>query len=143
MSKYTTKLGSNGSYKRPLVTAQEKLTADEISSKLEGYEKVDDINDVPINTHMRYFIKKDNTMIFRTGGFLYNKQNSDKYIILSNGKNTWSVQIKDTIFYRKLSHKEEIDAIHRHYLKKIKEKDTIIKDLKRQILDLSKHRKQK
>ena len=43
MSKYVNKLGTDKSYKRPNATYQEKLSADEISEKLQGYEKVDDI----------------------------------------------------------------------------------------------------
>jgi hypothetical protein len=134
MPKYVSKLGSDKSYKRPKVTYQEKLTAKEIAEKLQGYQKVDNIADVPINTHVRYFIQKsDGSRLFRTGGFLNNKQNADKYVILSNGKHVWSVQVKNTIFFRKLSHKEEIDALHRYYKNKLKDKDKIIKKLEMKI----------
>lgn len=134
MSKFVKKLGTDTSYKRPKVTYQEALTADEIADKLQGYEKVDDISEVPLNTHIRYFVKrKDGGQDFRTGGFLYNKQNPDRYIMLSNGKNIWSVQVKGTTFFRKLSQKEEIDAIRAKYENKLAEKDKIIKSLKKYI----------
>lgn len=132
MSKSVKKLGSDRSYKRPKTTYQEQLTADEIAEKLQGYEKVDDISEVPLNTHIRYFkIEKDGTHTFRTGGFLFNKTNADKYVYLSNGKNSWVVQINGAIFYRKISHTEEIDALHRHYKKKLQDKDVIINKLKK------------
>ena len=134
MSRYIKKLGSDKSYKRPQVTYQEKLSAKEIEEKLQGYEKIEDLADVPLNTHIRYFkINPDGTQVFRTGGFLYNKQNSEKYVMLSNGKNTWSVQVKDAIFFRKLSQKEEIDALHNYYKKKLEERDVIIDKLKKYV----------
>ena len=75
MSKFTKKIGSDKSYKRPKKTMQEQLTAEEIAEKLQGYERVDDINEVPINTHLRYFtMEDDGKQVFRMGGFLQNKQ---------------------------------------------------------------------
>ena len=134
MSKSVKKLGADKSYKRPKVTYQEQLTADEIAEKLQGYEKVDDISEVPLNTHLRYFkTEKDGTQTFRTGGFLQNKTNASTYVMLSNGKSVWSVQVKNTVFFRKLTHKEEITAIHNLYKKKLKEKDAIINKLKQYI----------
>jgi hypothetical protein len=134
MSKYVKKLGSDASYIRPKQTLQEQLSADEITKKLQGYEKVDDISEVPLNTHIRYFkMNPDGSQVFRTGGFLHNKQNAEKYIMLSNGKNSWSVQVADAIFFKKMSHKDENDAIHASYKKKLDEKDIIIEKLKKYI----------
>ena len=131
MSKRAKKLGADKTYKRPKVTHQEKLSAEEIEEKLEGYVKVDDIAEVPLNTHMRYFtITKDGSHVFRLGGFLQNKQNAEKYVMLGNGKQVWSVQVKDSIFYRKMSHKEEIDKIHEYYKEKLDKKDQVIAKLK-------------
>lgn len=134
MSKKIEKLGSDKSYKRPKITYQEQLTGDEIQEKLSGYVKVDNIADVPLNTHIRYFIiNDDGSQSFRLGGFLHRKDNADVYVRLSNGKNTWSVQVANAIFYKKISHKEEIESIHAMYKKKLKEKDEIIKKLKREL----------
>lgn len=131
MSKYVKKLGSDKSYNRPDITYQEKLSNDEIKEKLQGYEQTNNITEIPLNTHIRYFIKnQDGTQIFRTGGFLHSKQNPDKYIMLSNGKDIWSVQIKNRIFFKKMSHADEIAAIHAFYKKKLTEKDSIINKLK-------------
>lgn len=139
MSKYVKKLGSDKSYKRPKITYQEKLSAEEIQEKLQGYIKVDNIAEVPLNTHIRYFTtKSDGTQVFRTGGFLDNKNESDKYIMLSNGKNKWSVQVKNTVFFRKMSHKEEIETLHSYYQKKIEEKDLTIDKLKKYIKKIKK-----
>jgi len=133
MSKFVKKLGSDTSYKRPKITIQESLTAEEIAEKLEGYEKVDDISEVPLNTHIRYFVNDGDNQLFRTGGFLYNKSNADKYVMLSNGKSIWSVQVENATFFRKLTHKEEIESIKAKYEKKLKEKNKTIKKLKKYI----------
>ena len=134
MSKYIKKLGSDKSYKRPKTTYQEKLTANQIAEKLQGYEKVDNIEDVPLNTHIRYFVTNpDGSQTFRLGGFLHNKQNADRYIMLTNGRDIWSVQVKGTVFFRKMSQKDEIAALTAMYKKKLAEKDLIIDNLKKYI----------
>ncbi|XWV26635.1 hypothetical protein QJ857_gp0426 [Tupanvirus soda lake] len=134
MSKYVQKLGSDKTYKRPKKTFQETLSADEISKLLQGYEKVDEIADVPLNTHIRYFkTNPDGSQTFRTGGFLHNKQNPEKFVMLSNGKQIWSVQTKGTVFFKKMSQKDEIAAIHALYKKKLAEKDETISKLKKYI----------
>ena len=98
----------------------------EILEKLEGYTQVDNIGDVPLNTHIRYFtINNDGSRTFRFGGFLSSKDNADTYIILSSGKTTWSVQTSGTTFFRKLNHDEEID----NYKKKLADKDIVINEL--------------
>jgi hypothetical protein len=136
MSKYTKKLGSDNTYKRPKKTHQEQLTADEIAEKLQGYERVDDISEVPINTHVRYFITDENgEQTFRLGGFLQNKNNADKYVYLSNGKVSWVVQVANTIFFRKMSHQEEIDGLTIQYKKKLKEKTELINEYRQIIID--------
>lgn len=102
-------------YKKPLITLQQKLNKNEIEDKLYDYEEVKDISKVKLQTHIRYFIFKEDPVkhnikkLFRLGGYLVNKENADKYVVLSNGKNTWSVQVKNTIFYRKLDSQDIID----------------------------------
>ena len=105
MYKYTTKL-SLDNYNRPPMTYTEKLTPEQIEEKLQDYQKVEDLYAVPIGTHLRYFIIKDGLKLFRTGGLLHKNQGLPVYIILTNGINSWSVQVKNTIFYRKMTQKE-------------------------------------
>uniref|UniRef100_A0A6C0LSJ5 Uncharacterized protein n=1 Tax=viral metagenome TaxID=1070528 RepID=A0A6C0LSJ5_9ZZZZ len=120
MSKRPQKLGLDKSYKRPVVTKQEQFTVEEISKRCQGYIEVDDIAEVPLNTHIRYFIKQsDGTEVYRNGGFLYNKSDPEKYIMLTNGKQTWSVQVKNSKFYKKMSQTEQIESLTKIYQKKI------------------------
>lgn len=132
MSKFSKKIGSDANYKRPDVTYQEKLTNEEIADKMKGYVKVDDVSDVPLNTHIRYFtIGENGEKKFRSGGFLKIKTDPDRYVILTNGKVDWPVQISESILFRKLSHNEEIDALHTYYKKKLEERDNLIQKLKK------------
>ena len=103
----------------------------EIADKLRGYVKVDDIADVPLNTHIRYFIKqKDGSWAFRTGGFLHDKQNPQVYVILNNGNNQWSVQVKDIVFFKKMSQTEEIEALRIMYESELGKKNRMIDTLR-------------
>jgi len=96
------------SYIRPAVTKTDKLTKEEIAEKLKNYKRVDKINDVPLNTHLRYYTKnKEGRLVFRLGGFLLRNNGLPTYVILTNNKTKpWSVQTKDTIFFRKISQTE-------------------------------------
>lgn len=127
MSKRTKRLSADKGYRKPKVTQQEQLTAEEIKDKLVGYEKVDDISDVPLDTHLRYFAKqKDGSHLFRLGGFLHNKQNASQYVVLrSSDRKTWSVQVNDAIFYRKVSHKDEVELLK----KQIQEYEEVINSM--------------
>ena len=89
---------------------------------------------------MRYFItsidkKTGNvTRKFRLGGVLANKDNADKYIILSNGTFSWSVQVNTAIFFKKMT----IDEIKEEYEDIIHDKNLEIKQLKKEIKLLKK-----
>jgi hypothetical protein len=138
MAKNIVTLGKDKGYKRPKVTYQEKLSAEEIEDKLKGYIKVNDIAEVEINTHIRYFTKdEDGEYTFRLGGFLSIKKDADRYVVLSNGQKKWSVQVANTIFYRKMSHTEEIEKLHEYYKKKLKVKDQEIKKLNKDVEGLT------
>ena len=133
MSLKPKKLGTDKNYVKPKVTFQEGLTNEEIQELLSGYVQVDNISEVPIDTHVRYFVNdKKNGSKFRMGGFLHNKKNADTYVVISNGKNKWTVQVKDTYFFKKMSHAEEIESIHKLYKKKIDKLEKKIKLLQKQ-----------
>ena len=86
--------------------------------------------------------KKKTTKVFRLGGFLVNKNNYDKYVILSNvpdtgvinsNKKTWSVNTQKSIFYRK----QTIDEIKEDYKDELEELYNEIDNLKKQIKKLT------
>lgn len=112
-------------YKDGNKSYQDSLSPADIKKKLEEYKQVDDIDDVNIGTHLRYFTFNPSTgqKQFRLGGFL-SKLDTD-YIVMNNGDLSWSVQKDKTVFFKKLSFndlKEEmIEKISKKYEKKITE----------------------
>jgi len=127
-------------YKRPKQTYTDKLDEDDIANKLTDYLKVDNIADVKLNTHLRYFTleadKKTGTVSrkFRMGGFLSNKNSPDKYVILTNGRKSWSVQVANSVFYRKMSndeikdeYEEELSQMKKLTKKLLKQNDKLKK----------------
>ena len=103
-----TKRLARTSYNRPTKTYQDTLSNTEIKDKLKDYKKVNDISKIPINTHLRYFTKDTNTgdQLFRLGGVLTKIDPEMRYVILSNGNLSWSVQIKISTFFQKMSDTE-------------------------------------
>jgi len=128
-------------YKRPEKTYQDTLQNKKaMLEKLENYERVDDIEDVSLKTHMRYVTlhTENKQQVFRLGGLL--EEIHPKYVKLSNGEFTWSVQrfhyseestdpIFETVFWRVVS-KEDL------LYKKIENQHQVIQGLKQRIIDL-------
>lgn len=104
----TTRLGYDTKYQKPKKTFQESLTNEAIKEKLKGYKKVSDITTVIIGSHLRYFTKDG----FRLGGYLNKFGENYKYLILTNGKLSWSVQIINTNeFWVKMNPKDMQEQI--------------------------------
>lgn len=144
---------SDSGYKRPDKTYQDNLTYDEIKEKLKNYTKVKDLTQIPLNTHIRYIEKKLNPLTqkietkFRLGGYLVNNKNPDKYIVLSNGRVKWSVQVPNTVFY--MSTKEKDDTLNQltdkdknKFEKQIEELKLIIADQELKIKKLKEKNKE-
>ena len=123
------KYKKNG-FERPEITYTDQLSKEEIQDKLADYSKVEDIYKVPLGVHLRYFVKKDGQMLFRMGGQLFKNNGLPEYVILKSGTNAqWSVQVKDTIFYRKMT----LDEIKKEYEDIIKKKNEKIQALKEKL----------
>lgn len=117
-------------YVRPAVTMTDQLSKEQIEEKLEDYKKVDDIFKVPLGVHMRYFSNINGKMVFRMGGLLHKNTGLPEYVILSTtptGKPGWSVQVKDTIFYRKMT-LNEIKTEYQTIIDELIEKNKKLKD---------------
>lgn len=136
----TTRIG-NDNYKKSKKSKQSKMSPDDIKDKLKDYAKVKNIYKTPLKTHVRYFTidKKTGGNVFRMGGFL-NKINDEKeYVILSNGKITWSVQVNNSQFWRKLS-LEEIREEYEEEIKMLKKNNKILKETLKKIKNQAKKR---
>lgn len=122
-------------FQRPKYTQTDKLTREDIEYLLEEYEEAD-IKNIRIGTHVRYFVTKNGKTQFRMGGNLINKNNYPEYVVLSNGKVSWSVNLEGTVFYKKLSIREinkkyenKLNEMKTEYDNKIVEKDVKIEEL--------------
>jgi hypothetical protein len=102
------RLTSDKNYKRPEKTYQDTLSNQEIKEKLKEYKKCTDIRAVSIGTHIRYFSTDSSTKqkVFRLGGTLNKIDPEGRFVVLGNGKLSWSVQIIGTQFWQKLSELE-------------------------------------
>jgi hypothetical protein len=132
----------NSNFNRPKTTYTDTLqNKKSMQEKLKNYERVDEIEDVAISTHVRYVtLDKDKKQVFRLGGLL--KKIHSKYVSLSNGTFTWSVQryhyenqgdeepIFETVFFRIIPKEER-------YITVIKDQEQRIKDLESKIKSLT------
>lgn len=102
------RITSSKNYTRPTNTFQDTLSKQDIKDKLKEYKKCLDISSVSIGTHLRYFTVDKNTKakVFRLGGTLNKIDPELRFVILSNGQLTWSVQINNTEFWQKISESE-------------------------------------
>ena len=116
-------------------TFTDNLTKEEINEKLEDYKLVEDISKVPLGTHLRYFVEKNGTKLFRMGGNLKRNLDLPNFIVLQNAMGVeWTVQIKDTTFYKKMTIKEikeEYDGIIEDLHDKIKKLKAKVKELEK------------
>lgn len=105
----TKRLSNDTNYKRPTQTKQDMMGLEDIKDKLKDYKRVDNVLQVPINTHLRYFTtdnRNKNKKVFRLGGYLTKVDDQGRYVVLSNGQATWSVQIANSQFWRKMTNDE-------------------------------------
>lgn len=134
-------------YNKPPLTFTESLSKEEIKKLLEDYDQITSIDELEKGIHVRYFSKQeDDKYKFRMGGIIIIIK--DEYVIMSNGKKKWSVQINDTIFFKKKSlskikddHKKEImryEKIIDNQNKKIEELEKKIQQQKLEYLLLKK-----
>ena len=120
-------------YIRPLISATERLSEDEIKAKLINYKRinsVEELKNIPNGTHIRYFKKtEDGKYKFLPGGLLINKTkiDSDGYVVfMSNGK-TWCATIDLCVFFSKITN-EEIEKKYTDVIKEQAEKITELKE---------------
>ena len=137
MQQQPQRLSQSKNYKRPSKTLQDSLSNKEIKEKLKQYTSVDNIDNVQLGSHVRYYSKNITTgeIKFRLGGILIKRDIDKPYVILSNGSLSWSVQKKTSKFYRKMSLEEEkehmlndVRKLRDKFTEKLVEKDTIIED---------------
>ena len=112
---------SESIYDRPELTYTDKLSKIQIQDLLVDYEQVknvDELSAIQPGTHLRYFQMVDSKLKFRTGGILTVKTGLPAYVILSSGKVSWSVQVLECIFFKRIT----IKQVKTEYNKLLEEK---------------------
>ena len=116
-----TKKITRTNYQRPKQTYQENLTRQQIKEQLKDYKEVDDITMISVGCHVRYFSidVKTKEKLFRLGGTVNKIDPEYRFIILTNGTVTWSVQIANTKFWKKLTESEYKEELKEELRKEI------------------------
>ncbi len=101
------------------------LTRDEIKNKLSNYEQIVNTESLAHGEKIKYFeILPDGKYIFKPGGtVIVNKH--PVYIVLTNGKTNWSVQLDKHIIFREI----DVNSIRIKYEEIIRKKDKQITEL--------------
>lgn len=118
-------------YRKTGNEVQSNLTQEDINLLLEEYEEVNDVTtELKTGIHIRYFSlvkdkkkRGDFKKLFRLGGTIIKIDPEFKYVVLTNGKLSWCVQLDNTIIYKKMSIKDIKDF----YENELDVKDDIIK----------------
>ena len=100
--------GANDNYIRPNKTYQENLNENQIREKLKEYKRVDLLeDDVPANSHIRYFnITENNQKQFRLGGYLKKIDLDKRYCVLTNNKQSWCVNLDKSVLFKKVDYQD-------------------------------------
>jgi hypothetical protein len=101
--------------KEKVESFQKTLSTEQIREKLKDYMPVSDPTTIPIGTHVRYFVTdpKTNQKNFRLGGQIRKVDPEGRFLILSNGAQSWSAQIGGNTYWKKMSSDEIRDQTKR------------------------------
>jgi hypothetical protein len=139
---FTKRLTKDATYMRPQKTYTDNLSNQDIKEKLKDYKKVSDIRTISIGSHIRYFTidPKTKEKVFRLGGMLNKIDPEGRFIVLSNGQVTWSVQIPNSVFWVKMSESEYKEELKKEIKKEvITETDgDSVSELKKELKELRK-----
>lgn len=116
---------TDDNYKRPKLTVSDILSPEEIKKILRNYEQVSNISSLVQGDIVKYFEILDNGKYkYKPGGRVIINKDPD-YIVLSNGKKSWSVQLDKHIIFREI----DIDKIILMYEDIVKQKNKRIEEL--------------
>jgi hypothetical protein len=106
-------------YEKPegLTETELSQTKEKMEEKLKNYTEAD-ISTIPLNLHCRYIVYKDDKWQFMLGGLL--KQVEKDYVVLTNGRLTWSVQ--------KIKLNKEGEAMKTRFFKYSKPSSTAVEE---------------
>lgn len=119
-------------YKKIGQSYQETLTNDDIQILLEGYDEVNNVLELKPGLQIRYYLLENDKKMFRMGGNIIKVDFIKNYIVLTNGKINWSVQLDKSIIYKKMT----IEEVKKFYEEELDNKDMEIEKYKKYIISL-------
>lgn len=125
----------NDNYVKPDITATDLLSKEQIISRLKNYEQViPTIKNLPVSSRIQYFeiLDTDNFRYKPGGTVIVNKY--PKYLVLTNGRKNWSVQIKSHVIFKQ----KDVSDIENNYETIIRHKNNEIRQLNKKNKDLLK-----
>lgn len=115
-------------YQRPEKTATDLLSPEEIKKRIANYEQVTGpaVGEIVPGARVQYFeVMDSNTYRYKPGGVVIVNKYPD-YMVLSNGRRNWSVQLVNHIIYKEI----DVTVLKSNYDTIIAEKDRQIEQLK-------------
>ena len=130
MDKKSHKRISEVQYVGPQKTLTQQLTSDEIKDLLDGYKQTS-FDELKPFYHVRYYKKdkKTNEVKFQTGGTIIKINDEKRYVVLSSGTLSWSVQNEGTIFYQAVPLSEmkiELENKYKDEIQKLTNENNIL-----------------
>lgn len=131
------RLGEDNYVKTGLSKTDKNQNHAYIKKVLQNYTLIKDLDRETDNTHVRYITFSNGKHRFRYGGFLV--KIAQKYVVISNGKFTWSVQRyhfnknKEVIFETQFYKLKTVSALKDEY-KKLKKENTKLRTICTQLL---------
>lgn len=109
-----------------------KYTSEEISNLLEDYVEVTNYSELMIGNHIRYYTFINDEKHFRIGGNIKKLDGLPKYLVLSTKNLSWSVNLENSIIYKRVpleTIKDEYKQIIEFQRKKLEKYGEFIKIL--------------
>ena len=87
----------------PYISPAECISPDEVEQRLLNYEQITDCSELIFGDHLQYFeVLADGKYKYKPGGRLIVNA-APVYIVLTNGRTNWSVQLDRHIIFREIS----------------------------------------
>lgn len=120
-------------YIRPEIMPNDFINPTELKKRLKYYDIVYDAIHLSSGTHIQYIELYEGNYRYKSGGIIITNKYPD-YIVLSNGRSSWSVQLKNNIIFKQKSI-QDIITIYENIIYK---KNMTIDELKYKIKMLGK-----
>lgn len=116
----------------PAIKKKQSYTRSDIESQLKNYEKLDSVSvkELANGDRVRYFeVMGNSNFKYKPGGYVL-INGAPEYLVLTNGKKNWSVQLATHVIFKALDY----DKMEEAHNKALADKDALIDKLRKMIL---------